>query len=75
VPALSLALLPLATPGHPRDPAPDFVARTLQMLESIGWITAHRFLLTQLRVHLLGWPAGLAPAGRRVTLAAARPAS
>jgi hypothetical protein len=45
------------------------------MLESIGWITAHRFLLTQLRVHLLGWPAGLAPAGRRVTLAAARPAS
>ena len=69
--ALSLALAPLATPGHPRDPAADFVSRALRMLESIGWIAAHRFLFSQLRVHLLGWPACLIPAGRRITLAAA----
>ena len=43
------------------------------MLESIGWIAAHRFLFSQLRAHLLGWPACLAPAGRRITLAAAGP--
>jgi len=70
-PALSLALVPLAAPGHPRDPATDFVSRALRMLESIGWIAAHRFLFSQLRVHLLGWPASLVPAGRRITLAAA----
>jgi transposase-like protein len=70
-PALSLALVSLAAPGHPRDPAADFVSRTLRMLESIGWIAAHRFLFSQLRVHLLGWPACLAPAGRRITLTAA----
>ena len=73
-PALSLALVPLAAPGHPRDPATDFVSRALRMLESIGWIAAHRFLFSQLRVHLLGWSACLAPAGRRITLAAACPA-
>jgi hypothetical protein len=73
-PALSLALVPLAAPGHARDPATDFVSRALWMLESIGWIAAHRFLLAQLRVHLLGWPAGHAPAGRRITLTAACPA-
>ena len=73
-PALSLALTPLAAPGHPRDPAADFVSRALRMLESIGWIAAHRFLFSQLRVHLLGWPACLVPAGRRTTLAAACPA-
>jgi hypothetical protein len=72
-PALSLALVPLAAPGHPRDPAADFVSRALRMLESIGWIAAHRFLFSQLRVHLLGWSACLAPAGRRITLAAACP--
>jgi hypothetical protein len=70
-PALSLALVPLAAPGHSRDPAPEFVSRALRMLGSIGWIAAHRFLFSQLRVHLLGWPASLAPAGRRTTLAAA----
>jgi len=43
------------------------------MLESIGWIAAHRFLFSQLRAHLLGWPACLAPAGRRITLSAASP--
>jgi hypothetical protein len=70
-PALSLALTPLATPVRPVDPAADFVSRALRMLESIGWIAAHRFLFSQLRVHLLGWPASLAPAGQRITLAAA----
>jgi hypothetical protein len=73
-PALSLALTPLATPVRPVDPAADFVSRALRMLESIGWIAAHRFLFSQLRVHLLGWSAGLAPAGRQITLAAACPA-
>jgi hypothetical protein len=73
-PALSLALVPLAAPGHPRDPAADFVSRALRMLESIGWIAAHRFLFSQLRVHLLGWSACLAPAGWRITLTAACPA-
>jgi hypothetical protein len=64
-PALSLALVPLE----------DFVSRALRMLESIGWIDAHRFLFSQLRVHLLGWPACLVPAGRRTTLAAVCPDS
>jgi hypothetical protein len=43
--------------------APSFVARALHMLESIGWIPAHRFLLSELRAHLLGWPGFLAPEG------------
>jgi hypothetical protein len=71
-PALGLALAPLAaTPIV----AADFVSRALRMLESIGWIAAHRFLFAQLRTHLLGWSAYLAPAGRRITLAAASPTS
>jgi hypothetical protein len=71
-PTLSLALVSLAaTPIA----AADFVSRALRMLESIGWIAAHRFLFSQLRAHLLGWPACLAPAGRRLTLAAASPTS
>jgi hypothetical protein len=74
-PALGLALAPLATPGSLPGPAADFVSRALRTLESIGWIAAHRFLLSQLRAHLLGWPACLAPAGRRITLSAASPAS
>jgi Domain of unknown function (DUF6431) len=73
-PALSLALVPLETPGHLRDPAANFVARALRMLESVGCIAAHRFLFSQLRVHLLGWPADLIPTGRRTTLSAASPA-
>jgi hypothetical protein len=69
-PALSLALVPLAaTPIA----AADFASRALRMLDSIGWIAAHRFLFSQLRAHLLGWPACLVPAGRRITLAAASP--
>jgi hypothetical protein len=53
----------IAPPG-----APDFTSRALQMLESTGWIAAHRFLFTNLHVHLLGWPAFLAPDGRLATL-------
>jgi hypothetical protein len=71
-PALGLALAPLA--ATPIATA-DFVSRALRMLESIGWIAAHRFLFSQLRVHLLGWPACLAPAGRRVALSAVSPTS
>src|SRR5258708_6797820 len=70
-PSLSLALASMATPPA----ATDFVSRALRVLESIGWIAAHRFLFSQLRAHLLGWPAGLAPAGRRLTLSAASPTS
>jgi hypothetical protein len=65
-PALSLSLASLAIPVA----AADFVSRALRMLESIGWIAAHRFLFSQLRAHLLGWPACLAPQGHRVTLGA-----
>jgi transposase-like protein len=52
--------------------ASNFVARALHMLQSIGWIAAHRFLFADLRFHLLGWPAFLAPDGR---IAALRPAA
>jgi len=58
--ALSVALAALAAP----PPAPSFVRRALDMLQSIGWIAAHRFLFPDLRLHLLGWPAFLAPDGR-----------
>jgi len=68
-PTLSLAMAPLAEPAA----ATDFVSRALQMLESIGWIAAHRFLFSDLRAHLLGWPACLAPRGVPSTLAAAHP--
>ena len=56
-------------------PAMDFVIRALQMLEAVGWITAHRFLFANLRMHLLGWPSFLAPHGCRCKLAAAGPSS
>jgi transposase-like protein len=62
-PVLSPALASLTVPPA----APDFVSRALRMLESIGWITAHRFLFSQLRTHLLGWPV--------FKMAPARPAS
>ena len=71
VPTLSLALAPLAA----TITAADFVSRVLRMLESIGWIAAHRFLFSELRTHLMGWPRYLAPAGRRITLSAASPTS
>jgi transposase-like protein len=65
--ALCVALATLAKP----TPAPDFVSRALLMLESRGWIAAHRFLFASLRCHLLGWPRSLAPAGRRAALSPA----
>jgi len=61
---LCAALAELAAPPT----APTFVSRALTLLESIGWIAAHRFLFADLRMHLLGWPAFLAPDGRVATL-------
>lgn len=63
-PLLGVALAPLSAPAA----TPDLVARALHMLESIGWIAAHRFLFSQVRAHLLGWPRFLAPQGRRAML-------
>jgi len=65
---LCAALAALCAPA----PASNFVCRALHMLESIGWIAAHRFLFADLRMHLLGWPTFLAPDGR---VAALRPAA
>jgi len=48
--------------------SPDFVTRAIQMLEGTGWVQAHRYLLEQLRQHLLGWPEFLAPAGIAVRM-------
>jgi hypothetical protein len=55
------------------NPAPNFLTRALRMLESIGWIRAHRQLFSNLRMHLLGWPPFLAPDGRRLSFSAASP--
>jgi Domain of unknown function (DUF6431) len=52
-------------------PASDFMIRALQMLQTTGWIAAHRFLLAELRMHLLGWPRFLIPHGYRVNLSPA----
>ena len=60
----------LATLTQPA-PAPDFVHRALTMLQSTGWIAAHRFLFAGVRCHLLGWPRGLAPDGRRAAFSSA----
>lgn len=49
----------------------SFVSRALAMLQKAGWTSAHRFLFSRLRLHLLGWPAFLAPEGRRAAQAAA----
>jgi transposase-like protein len=65
--ALCAALAALTPPAL----APDFVHRALAMLETTGWITAHRFFFADLRYHLLGWPPGLAPDGRRATISPA----
>jgi hypothetical protein len=59
----------------PVVPAPTFALRALHMLTAGGWISAHRGLFAALRVHLLGWPASLAPVGRVATLRPALPAS
>ena len=55
--------------------APNFITRALQMLQSIGWIPAHRFLFAQLRAHLLGWPRFLVPDGRPAALRPAFPST
>jgi hypothetical protein len=65
--ALCAALTVLTQP----TPAPDFVHRALTMLQSTGWIVAHRFLFAGVRCHLLGWPRGLAPDGRRAAFSSA----
>jgi transposase-like protein len=65
--ALCAALAALTKPV----PAPDFVHRALAMLESTGWMSAHRFLFAGVRCHLLGWPRGLAPDGRRTAFSSA----
>ena len=59
--SLCAALAALTAPGA----APNFVTRALHMLQTIGWTPAHRFLFSQLRSHLLGWPPSLIPDGRR----------
>jgi transposase-like protein len=64
---LCAALAALTTPPF----APDFVHRALTMLQSTGWIAAHRFLLDGVRGHLLGWPRSLAPDGRRAAFSPA----
>jgi transposase-like protein len=69
--ALCAALAALAAPPA----APSFVRRALVMLQSIGWIVAHRFLFADLRFHMLGWPAFLAPDGRCAALRPAAPAA
>lgn len=68
-PALGVSLTSIAVPVA----AADFVSRALSMLESIGWIASHRFLFSQLRAHLLGWPHFLVPQGRRAMLATVVP--
>ena len=65
--ALCAALAALTQPA----PAPHFIHRALAMLESTGWIAAHRFLFAGLRCHLLGWPRSLAPDGRRAAFSSA----
>jgi len=65
--ALCAALAALTKPA----PAPYFVQRALAMLESTGWIAAHRFLFAGVRCHLLGWPRGLAPDGCRAAFSSA----
>jgi transposase-like protein len=67
--ALCVALAALAAP----PPAPSFIRRALEMLQSVGWVTAHRFLFADLRFHLLGWQAFLTPDGCCATLRPAAP--
>jgi Domain of unknown function (DUF6431) len=66
-PGLSVALAAVTTPRL----AADFVSKALGMLEAVGWMAAHRFLFSQLRGHLLGWPLFLAPDGLGGKLSAA----
>jgi hypothetical protein len=58
--ALCAALAALTAPVS----TDSFVSRALGMLVGTGWIPAHRFLFSEVRAHLLGWPRFLAPDGR-----------
>jgi transposase-like protein len=51
--------------------APNFLSKALGMLEKTGWTVAHRFLFSDLRMHLLGWGRSLAPRGLCITINAA----
>lgn len=64
--SLCTALAALTKPA----PASGFIERALCMLAATRWIPAHRFLFSQLRRHLLGWPPRLAPHGLRAAVAA-----
>jgi hypothetical protein len=68
---LCAALAALTAPAM----VPNFVTRALHMLQSVGWIPAHRFLFPQLRAHLLGWPRFLVPDGRPTALRPALPST
>lgn len=48
-------------------PASSFVDRALAMIEKTGWTAAHRFLFSDLRMHLLGWGCQH-PRGRGTTI-------
>lgn len=48
--------------------APSFISKALGMLEKTGWTVAHRFLFSDLRMHLLGWGRFLAPDGLRIMI-------
>ncbi len=61
----------LATLTAAASATPSFVSKALGMLEKTGWAAAHRFLFSDLRMHLLGWGPCLAPHGRRITVNAA----
>ncbi len=65
--ALSVAMAALT----PVEPASSFVHRALGMLERTGWTAAHRFLFSEVRMHLLGWGPSHRPHGRRTTIAGA----
>jgi hypothetical protein len=68
---LCAALAGLTTPMA----APNFITRALHMLQAVGWTAAHRFLFSQLRTHLLGWPRSLVPDGRPATFRPALPST
>lgn len=64
--SLCASLPPIAAPMA----AANFEKRAVHMLNAAdrGWTGAHRFLFSQLRDHLLGWPPSLATDGRRTAL-------
>lgn len=61
--ALSAAMAALTA----AETAASFVDRVLGMIEKTGWTAAHRFLFSNLRMHLLGW-GSQHPRGRGTTI-------